>query len=114
MFFLGASANILVYLLVSAFFVVCVYFNGDLENRKIDSTFRITTIYSPEKTDFSFHETYYFSLDEVWVKQDKSSIIKVCDTYPVFFPASSSDTYTTPDLSGLSLRAPPCLPTNFI
>lgn len=114
MFLLGASANILVYLLVSAFFVVCVYFNGDSENPKMDSTFRITTIHSSEKTDFSFQETYHFSLDEVWVKQDKSSILKVCDTYPVFFPVSSSDTYTTPDLSGLSLRAPPRLSINLI
>lgn len=105
MFFLGASANILVYLLVSAFFVVCCYFSGEPENRHFAGDCSMIITYSPGEKQFDIRQTVSFTAE---IQQpdkpleEKISRLVGFDSPPFFQPF-----YVAPFSGRPALRAPP-------
>lgn len=104
MFFLSASANIIIYALVSAFFVVCLQLKSESIISEIIPTVHIVVIHEPEQTEIGYKYLAYYTEQVI----EKEPECKYCDAVDVHFNAPSVS-YDNPDLTGHSLRAPPCL-----
>lgn len=105
MFFLGASANIIVYVLVSAFFIICLQIKEDPKMPEISSmTANIITIHEPQQIEDCYeYQSFYdqeFEVEIIYSEYTGALTIKHYSP-PIFY----QDTI----LSGSTLRAPPYL-----
>ncbi len=104
MFFIGPSVNIFVYLLVSAFFVICFYSQTEIRlpgsNSGTGKNYRIS---NREKRDILLPDDGrrgdYFSSKFSLFKNNRRSIENQTSTYFA--------NYDNPNLVSLALRAPP-------
>lgn len=106
MFFLGISANIIIYLLVPALFVVCFYFSGEPETHDFVGNICATTIYSPRDKQLSAQETYFYNgtIQEQKKRQEEKPHYYIIQLrLPAFFPIF----YYGPSGKYYALRAPP-------
>lgn len=104
MFFLSASANILVYLLVPAFFIISLYFNGELQEEGILIPDASVRNYIPESRDIFSKDTYIYQIN----LQEPIEEDQVTEEYidVSLLPHSPGD-YTTQYPDNTALRAPP-------
>ncbi len=108
MFFLGPSANILVYLLVSAFFVVCFYIKSEPENQEnLDFNYVSVVCYTEEK-NLILHEISVHHVAESLIINSSLSKEEVYFIKEYDFPDKSPDNYSI-YLEGVSFRGPPSL-----
>lgn len=103
MFFLGASANIIVYVLVSAFFIICLQIKEDAKMPGISSmTANTITTHEPQRIEDCYeYQSFYDQEFKVEIDYSECDYILNTKHYspPVF--------YENTILSGSTLRAPP-------
>ena len=102
MFFIGPSVNIFVYLLVSAFFVICFYLQRNLAEA-IPGQERII------EYRIGKNETYYCQTmeDEEIISSPNTPYSKITDDRSRTKQATYLAAYDDPNLVSLALRAPP-------
>ena len=104
MFFIGPSVNIFVYLLVSAFFVICFYSQTEIRlPEAIPGQERII------EYRIGKNETYYCQTmeDEEVISSPNSPYLKITDDRSRTKQATYLAAYDDPNLVSLALRAPP-------
>ena len=104
MFFIGPSVNIFVYLLVSAFFVICFYSQTEIRlPEAIPGQERII------EYRIGKNETYYCQTmeDEEIISSPNTPYSKITDDRSRTKQATYLAVYDDPNLVSLALRAPP-------
>ena len=104
MFFIGPSVNIFVYLLVSAFFVICFYSQTEIRlPEAIPGQERII------EYRIGKNETYYCQTmeDEEIISSPNTPYSKITDDRSRTKQATYLAAYDDPKLVSLALRAPP-------
>lgn len=72
MFFLGASANILVYLLVSIFFALCLYFNIHEKAQPVLSVMPVVISYeAPKERPDSVYLNFYEEITKKEIRKNE-------------------------------------------
>lgn len=104
MFFLGASAHILIYLLVPAFLIVCLCFNGRATLPEGSDLLPVCITYEPRATDITA-DTYIYCVEEQQEKEKSESVF--CQFRPPHLFQGDKKTYYAAAFISLSLRAPP-------
>ena len=107
MFLVGISAHLLIYLLVPALLVVCLYFKGTAGNSEIPVLVPEVRVYEQNISCYSSEDTYVYSI------RKQKAVIK--PVYYEFQPVADRTEYViyqfTPCssvvLSEQQLRAPP-------
>ena len=104
MFFIGPSANIFVYLLVSAFFVICFYSQTEIRlPEAVPGQERIIE-YRIGKNDIYYCQDIE---DEETAFSSGSPYLKITDDRSRTKQATYLAAYDDPNLVSLALRAPP-------
>lgn len=104
MFFLGVSANLFIYLLFPAFFIVCCYCRGIVGSPEVNTVLSETVTYK-SFSKASEKQTCFFLTEKTKRQKQKQSVIfsqKRSDIIPYF-----ADIYHSPIVRQLHLRAPP-------
>lgn len=108
MFFLGASAQLFIYLLVPAFLIVCFYFSGIQGNPEIVSTFPEAVMYEYTAGHSQITSAYFYE-----VKMQEAAARKPQPARQPFLMQRQAVMlwlpvyYSTPVLASSLLRAPP-------
>ncbi len=106
MFFIGPSANIFVYLLVSAFFVICFYAQTEIRlPESIPGQERIIE-YRIGKNEIYYCQTRE---DEEIIPSPNSPYLKITDDQSKTDQYGYFNHYDNPNLILLTLRAPPAI-----
>lgn len=106
MFFIGISAHILIYFLVPAFLVVCLFFNGKSDTQEVADFLPVCVMHESQATFINLSDTYIYEVCECILPEEKEEF-----TFQAFIPlVGFPDTvlgYRSPEIDGHSLRAPP-------
>lgn len=108
MFFLGASAHILIYLLFPAFLIVCLYFNGKIAIPETGELSAIYIIHQPKVAEVNLRDTYLYHTTEQKCKEKKSEKKIYSPVLSIQYPEITIVCHSI-NIEGKSLRAPPAL-----
>ncbi len=108
MFFIGISAHILIYFLVPAFLVVCLFFNGKSDTLEATDFLPVCVMHESQISAINYNDTYIYEVSECVLSEEKEKL-----TFHVFIPLTEFPeivkTYRSPEIDGHSLRAPPAM-----
>lgn len=104
MFFLGASANLFIYLLISAFVIVCCYCKGIAGSPEVTTALTETVAYK-SFTRYSSKKTYFYQIHSQ--KQQKQERVFVFLEKKDNIIPYSAEKHSIPIIQQLYLRAPP-------
>ena len=105
MFFIGPSVNIFVYLLVSAFFVVCFYSKSEAKHPGVLPGNAVHVYHFTTNEEVHYHEVH----EEQKRTEVKKTFIPVYDSHE-WLPYTPQAEYRDPRLTLKTLRAPPTCP----
>lgn len=108
MFFLGISAHILIYLLVPAFLIVCLFFNGKPDTLEMKDFLPVYVMHEPQTTAINYSDTYVYEASECVFSEEKEEFTSYLFIPLAEFP-NTTKVYRSPEIDGHSLRAPPAM-----
>lgn len=108
MFFLGASAHILIYLLFPAFLIVCLYFNCKTTIPETADLLAICITHQPQVSEVNLKNTYVYCVTERKCKEKKSGNKIHPPVSSIQYPEIEI-VYQSVKIQGKLLRAPPVL-----
>ncbi len=108
MFFLGISAHILIYFLIPAFLVACLFFNGKSDTLEVADFLPVCIMHESQVAAINYNDTYVYGVSECVLSEEKEEITFPQFTVQVEFP-SPVKMYCSPGIGGHSLRAPPAM-----
>lgn len=107
MFFIGVSAHILIYLLVPAFLIVCLYFNGKPGTPETSNLLPVFVMYEPQAQTINTKDTYVYGVTQQQPEEKTENKFNTF-TLPVFHFCTVS-AYQSVEMNDNTLRAPPVL-----
>lgn len=107
MFILGASAHILIYLLVPAFLIVCLYFNGKPGSPEISDLLPVFVMHEPQVQTINTKDTYIYGVSQQ--QPEKKTERKFHTFIPPVFHFCTVSAYQSLEMNNNTLRAPPVL-----
>lgn len=106
MFFIGISAHILIYFLVPAFLVVCLFFNGKSDTQEVADFLPVYVMHETQATTINLNDIYVYEVSECVLTEEKGKV-EFLLLIPLVEFSDTVKRYLSPEIDGHSLRAPP-------